>query len=125
MHQHRTLARRLATVVAGTALTVTGVLGTGALGTGFVGTAHAVDEIAEPEPDPCEQGLQICGDKGPQDPNPDEPGVDLGGPGDLTDDPCNHLSHGCDGGDGGDGGDPEIDDLAPTPPVSGDPTFTG
>ncbi len=107
------ITRRVALLSAGAALTV---------GT-FAGSAFAIGDIANPETDPCEQ-LQFCGDKGPIDPQPepDDNGLDL--PGDLTDDPCNHLSHGCDGDDTP-GGDSGIDEVAPEAPVPGDPTFTG
>lgn len=109
MNRHTTFARRFALVSAGAALTL------GSL----AGSAYAIDEIANPEPDECEAGLEIC-DKGPIDPQPEPDDNGFDGPGDITDDPCNHISHGCD-----DGGDPEIDDLAPETPVPADPTFTG
>jgi hypothetical protein len=110
MNRTTSFTRRLALLSAGTVFTLGGL----------AGSAFAVDEIANPEPD-CQPDIQFCGDKGPDDPQPepDDNGLDL--PGDITDDPCNHLSHGCET----DTPDPGIDEVGPEAPVPADPTFTG
>ncbi len=111
MTNQRSFARRLALIGAGAAF----VLG------GIATSASALD-IANPEGDDDCVLIDQCVDDGPQPEDPETPNGGFDGPGDITDDPCNHISHGCD--DDGDN-EPEIDDLAPEAPVPADPTFTG
>ena len=108
MTNQRSIARRIALISAGAAFVL-----------GGVATSASALDIANPERDDDCHVLDVCGDKGPQPENPDEPNGGFEGPGDITDDPCDHITHGC--GDD----EPEIDDLAPEAPVPGDPTFTG